>query len=180
MGYFKMEGIDMIDWSKQHCGLFLATWDQALEKMPDIAPLLKDLEDILQHNKEDYFIDVKVHKLMPGQFPCIPNWHVDFAPRDENGTRIRDVLAKDNMYLWISGAPLAEFRNKNINMEAGKWIKFTQKDTHRGTMAEDFTWRGFIRVIPKWFKHADTKTCNNVDVMRIHSQVYLDAEKFKW
>jgi hypothetical protein len=71
-----------IDWSQQHCGVHQAPAAVVAELMPDLQPLLETFPDDLSK----FTFDVKVHMLMPGQYPCIPNWHTDFVPR-VNGIR---------------------------------------------------------------------------------------------
>lgn len=169
-----------IDWSKSHCGVMLCTFEETVKLMPEVAPILDELIPTLQFDKSEYLVDVKVHMLMPGEWPCIPNWHCDFVPRDINMKRLPDQITPDNkMYLWISGAPFTEFREgTNVKkMVPQEWLTFTQRDVHRGVMSEHHTWRCFIRVIPKKFVHPTT---TNVGTQRRHSQTYLDVNKFKW
>jgi len=171
----------MIDWKKCHNGLMLCTFEQAVKLMPEVAPILDQLKPHLEFNEDQYLVDVKVHMLMPNQYPCIPNWHRDFMPRDDKGNRIKDKPSKLKMYMWISGAPLTEYKDKLtgkiFTKSAQQWHSFTQEDLHRGTKSKEHTWRCFIRVIPKQFVH---KTTTNIGQIRRHSQVYLDAEKFHW
>lgn len=77
------------------------------------------------------------------------------------------------MYLWLSGPPLTEFRTGFI--KAKTWIKFNQTDEHRGTPSGDFCWRCFIRGTP-----IEILKPKESDWLRKHSQVYLDANNFKW
>jgi hypothetical protein len=67
----------MIDWSKQHCGVHQAPYSVVLELMPDLAEVLGTFPDAPHH----FTWDVKVHRLMPRQYPCIPHWHCDNVPR---------------------------------------------------------------------------------------------------
>lgn len=165
----------MIDWTKQHCGLHQATFYQVTQYMPEVADLIRDTfpptEEI-----EDFIWDIKVHMLMPNQYPCIPNWHFDNIPRVNNKQDFEKVKAHLPMYLWISNPPLTEFRKGGL-IEPCKWHRFTQKDEHRGTMSEDFQWRGFIRATHKGILPANTK---GDSPLRRHSQVYLDANNFSW
>ena len=69
-----------IDWTKQHCGVHQASFEQLVELMPD----LECIKDSFPENVNDFTWDVKVHMLMPNQFPCIPNWHFDNVPRLNN------------------------------------------------------------------------------------------------
>ena len=171
-----------IDWSKEHNGVMLCDYKRTIELMPNVKPILDELIESGQLEKsiDEYLIDVKVHMLMPNQFPCIPNWHLDFMPRDENGNRVPARATGEKMYMWLSGAPLTLYRNKNgeeYTKPAQQWHSFTQKDLHRGQMCEEHTWRGFIRIIPKKFVH---QTTCNVGTLRRHTQVYLDSENFRW
>lgn len=164
-----------IDWSKQHCGVHQASSMQLIELMPD----LKQLIDTFPENPNDFIWDVKVHMLMPGQFPCIPNWHYDNIPRLNNVQDFSKVRPDLPMYLWLSGAPLTEFRKNGVSklIEPQTWTRFTQEDEHRGTLCDKFTWRGFIRATHKDI-YAQEKRGHNP--LRRHSQVYLDANNFKW
>jgi len=164
-----------INWSLQHNGVHQASAQQLLELMPDLSNLLNTFpEDI-----ENFIWDVKVHMLMPGQWPCIPNWHYDNIPRTNNKQDFDLVRYDLPMYLWLSGSPLTEFRDgdKTYFVDPEKWIRFTQKDLHRGTMSEEFTWRGFIRATHKLIKPANLA---GHDPLRRHSQVYLDVNTFSW
>lgn len=162
-----------IDWTKQHCGVHRASWKQLQDSMPDVAHLIAKA---FPERVNDFTWDVKVHMLMPNQFPCIPNWHFDNIPRVNNAQDWNQVKTHLPMYLYISGAPLTEFRETGI-IPAQQWVRFTQKDEHRGTMSKDFQWRGFIRAT-----HKDILPANpaGTDVTRRHSQVYLDSNNFSW
>lgn len=151
--------------------------------MPEVAPILDELVEsgMLEEPEENYVVDVKIHMLMPNQYPCIPNWHKDFTPRDSEGKRIKAELTNRKMYMWLSGNPLTEYKNKEtgatFTKSAQEWHSFTQNDVHRGTMSKEHTWRCFIRVIPKDFVH---ETTINVGQLRRHTQVYLDSKRFTW
>ena len=159
----------MIDWSKQHSGVHQAPFHVVKELMPDLLEVLGTFPD----KPEDFTWDVKVHMLMPRQYPCIPNWHTDNVPR-VNGVQRFDRIQPDKpMYLWISGAPLTQFKHGYVTPLV--WHRFTQLDEHRGTMAADFCWRGFIRAT-----HQDIQLPKSGEWLRRHSQVYLDAETYQW
>lgn len=119
--------------------------------------------------------------LMPDQFPAIPNFHYDFMPRDEEGNRCEGKVSGDEMYMWLSGYPLTEYKcretKKVFTKPPQEWHTFKQTDLHRATMSSIHTWRCFIRVIPKKFVHKITK---NIGTQRRHCQVYLDSNKFRW
>ena len=170
-----------IDWSQSHNGVMLCSFEKTVELMPEVSPILDEVIPQLQYSKDYYLIDVKIHMLMPKQFPCIPNWHRDFVPRDENLKRdFKCDLGDDKMYMWVSGAPLTLYRNKDgseYTKPPKVWNSFTRHDIHRGTASEIHTWRCFIRVIPAHFVHSTTI---NVGKLRRHTQIYLNAEKFNW
>lgn len=168
-----------IDWNKSHNGLMLCTFKQAQELMPEVSPILEELIPSLELGIDEYVVDVKIHMLMPNQFPCIPNWHFDFMPRDKNGDRVPSKVSPLKMYMWLSGHPLTLYKNEQgeFTKPPQQWHSFTQKDLHRGQMCEEHTWRCFIRVIPKQFVHSIT---TNVGTIRRHTQVYCDSRKFKW
>ena len=164
-----------IDWKAQHNGLHQATYNQVLEYMPDLAKLLESFPE----DPNSFIWDIKVHMLMPNQFPCIPNWHYDNIPRINNEQDFNLVRTDLPMYLWLSGAPLTEFRKdgKHWVIKPQEWTRMTQLDEHRGTMSLDFQWRGFIRAT-----HKEIYTQNKVggNPLRRHSQVYLDSNTFTW
>lgn len=158
-----------IDWSKQICGVHQAPWPELVRLMPDLDPIINTFPD-----KHDNFTwDVKVHMLMPGQYPCIPHWHTDFVPRI-NGIQRFDMVRPDlPMYMWLSGAPLTQFKHGFLQPQ--KWHRFTQLDEHRGIPSGDFCWRGFIRAV-----HNDIQPVRDGNWLRRHSQVYVDAETYQW
>ena len=162
-----------IQWDKQHCGVHRATFDELSKLMPDVT---KEILKSFPEDTKDFTWDVKVHMLMPSQYPCIPNWHYDNVPRVNNAQDFSLVNPELPMYLWISGSPLTEFRDGGL-IKPKSWHKFTQEDEHRGTRSEAFQWRGFIRAT-----HKDILAPNQsgVNVLRRHSQVYLDVSNFAW
>lgn len=172
-----------IDWSKQHCGVIQGEYVEVIELMPDLKDLLKTFPE----DPTDFIWDVKVHMLMPNQFPCIPNWHRDMVPRDEklkeDESRIDDTKP---MYLWLSNTPLTVFRaddGKEYEVVPKEWHRFTQRDWHCGQAATEFGWRGLIRACHKDLGISDKKVNNpfgNQNAWRRHSQVYVDAKNFKW
>lgn len=161
---------------KLHCGLFHAPLSEVKRLMPEVWPIIQKAPMV---QGEKYVVDVKVHMLMPGQWPCIPNWHVDNVPRDKNLKQQwhkRDPEKK--MLLWVSGEPLTEFRDRGFmaKVPAQKWIEFTQFDEHRGTMSKEHTWRIFMRLTPEPLLFPGKRH----EWLRRHAQVYLDANTFKW
>jgi hypothetical protein len=165
----------MIDWSKQHNGVHQATYSQLVELMPDLKGLLNSFPD----DPEEFIWDVKVHMLMPSQYPCIPNWHYDNIPRINNEQDFSLVKLDKPMFLWVSNTPLTEFRvgDRVWSVQPQTWVRFTQKDEHRGTMSTEFQWRGFIRATHKAIT-PQNKAGHNP--LRRHSQVYLDVNNFTW
>lgn len=169
-----------MDWSKSHNGIMLCSFEQTKTLMPEVLPVIEELIPYLELNIDDYVIDVKVHMLMPDEYPCIPNWHRDFVPRDENKNQLPKLISGEKMYLWVSGAPYTEFKKDPVKIKTQNftWIEFTQNDLHRGVKSEIHTWRCFIRLIPRKFIHPNTL---NVGTIRRHSQVYIeDPNQFRW
>lgn len=165
-----------MDWSQTHCGVFKCPWLAALNLQPELRQPLKQLElsGLLEYPIERYVVDSKIHMLMPGQYPCIPNWHYDMVPRDTLGNQDFSKVLPDKMFLWLSGPPLTEFEDRIVPSK--KWVAFDQADKHRGAVSKEFTWRAFVRVCP------DTilKPGDSDKWLRRHCQVYLDAENFNW
>jgi len=156
--------------AKQTCGVKKTSYDLALEVMPDFREVLESFPD----KPRDFTWDIKVHMLMPRQYPCIPNWHFDNIPRP-TGVQDFNVVPAINspMYLWVSGGPLTEFKNGYVKPRM--WHQFTQHDEHRGTASGDFCWRAFIRAT-----HSSILKPDTVNYVRRHCQVYLDAENYTW
>ena len=97
-----------------HCGLFRAPLHLAAQLMPSMAELIESVPVV---DPARYELDIKVHMLMAGQYPCIPNWHTDMVDRDETGLRF-DLIADDEepMLLWISDGPETEFLARPLTM----------------------------------------------------------------
>jgi hypothetical protein len=167
------ELIKDIKWEDQHCGVHQASGDELFEHMPDLKEMIVNT---FPERINNFIWDVKVHMLMPNQYPCIPNWHFDNIPRVNNKQDFGLVRPDLPMYLWISDTPLTEFRDGRV-VEPKSWNKFTQEDEHRGTMSGSFCWRGFIRATHKGIMPQVPK---NRDNLRRHSQVYLDSSNFSW
>lgn len=150
--------------------------------MPELTPIICELPQEVKASPK-WTVDVKVHMLMPGMWPCIPNWHFDNVPRDRNN--VQDFSKRVEgafMWLWLSGNPLTEFRFNTLSgirtykVKAQEWKRFDQWDEHRGTMSEAHQWRCMIRLSPfSILKPAEPKMW-----LRRHSQVYLDTGSFKW
>ena len=181
------------------CGLFRAPLDKAAELMPEMAELIASVpvDDLSR-----YELDIKVHMLMPGQFPCIPNWHTDMVVRDETGLRF-DLIDRDvePMLIWISDGPETEFLARPLDMperpgshqeiarfinkaeglmtqhlQPNVWTAMWQNTPHRGTQARKHGWRVFARVTPNQLAPRRPAT----SVIRRHAQVYIDAAEFGW
>jgi len=159
----------MIDWSKQHCGVHQAPYSEVVKSMPDLEEIVSAFPD----KHEEFTWDVKVHMLMPRQYPCIPNWHTDNVPRINGIQRFDLIKPEYPMYIWISGGPLTQFKHGYLLPEV--WHRFTQLDEHRGTEAQEFCWRGFIRAT-----HKEIVQPKKSDWLRRHCQVYLDANTYQW
>lgn len=161
--------------SQMHNGLFHTDFSLVRLAMPSIAHIMDTCP------VQEGTVDVKVHMLMPGQYPCIPGRHCDFVPRDADGGLRRDLVTPDQtMYLWVSGPPLTlfEYDFGDTNEEAippQRWVPFNQNDYHRGVASEEHCWRLFIRVVPHLLCRPSPGIC-----IRRHTQVYLNAEEFKW
>jgi len=156
-----------------HNGLIKCPSREVKDWMPEIVEILETAPVSLDF----YTVDVKVHMLMPGQFPCIPNWHGDAIPRDADGNLLMDECDDElTLWLWLSGPPITEFRDGR-EVKPCTWIPFKQRDIHRGVVSEDFQWRLFIRLMPNELvvRPRSGELC-----LRRHSQVYLDSNKFTW
>jgi hypothetical protein len=172
--------------AEKSCGLFHCPLGEAYTLMPsipwgDIPFEDDDTDDPLN----DYIVDVKIHKLMPEQWPCIPNWHCDFIPRDPN-TLVEDYSKANTdrrMFMWLSGPPLTEFKDGR-KIIPKTWEAFTQADMHRGMPAIEHCWRTFVRVAPIDIVMAglpkESIPAPPDQWIRRHAQVYLDVNKFKW
>lgn len=164
---------------KLHPGVMSCPVVNLPKYFPEIIPIVNECGV----DPEEYVVDAKVHMLMPNQWPCIPNWHRDFVPRDNDGVLIEDpsLINTDNkMFLWLSGPPFTEFADRlgrTWFVESKTWHEFTQLDYHRGHMSESFQWRLFIRLAPRAIV---PRVFNGDDCLRRHSQVYLDVNNFLW
>lgn len=171
----------MIDWSKSHCGLYHCPFDSAHELMPEVSEILNALPETLAY-KDYAVVDVKVHMLMPYQWPCIPNWHRDLIPRGADSAQQMGLATNEKrLWMWVSGHPLTEFDMSNYpNHPYGfvppqTWINFSQMDVHRGTQSQEHCWRCFIRVAPRDVLPPAPMESR----LRRHCQVYV-REDFVW
>lgn len=168
-----MSNLVKIPFEKLHNGLFHCPFEACFGLMPELAEIFNSFPSTAQYPRYRYVVDVKVHMLMPGMWPCIPNWHKDLIPRDVNLTEQPEKINHDVMYAWISGEPLTEFEYGKIAPR--KWIAFTQNDKHRGTQATEHGWRVFIRAVPDTIM----KSAPSKQWLRRQIQVYVEPD-FIW
>lgn len=154
---------------KMHCGVHQAPYEELLKLMPELKGALKTFPD----NPYLFTWDVKVHMLMPNQYPCMPNWHYDNVPREDGIQKFNKMKTNKPMYMWLSNGPLTQFEHGFI--EPRKWVRFTQEDGHRGTPSGEFIWRVFIRA-----SHKDILPPKQANHLRRHCQVYTDKDSFQW
>lgn len=153
------------------CGLFHCPIDDAYRLMPELSKVFDSAPKV-----KNPIVDVKIHMLMPNQWPCIPNWHCDFIPRDNNKKQLLNKRdASQKMYLLLSGPPFTEFRDGRV-IKPWEWTEFTQFDEHRGIVSDKHCWRLFVRITPGSL----CKPAIKENRTRKHIQVYLDASGFKW
>lgn len=188
------------------CGLHRATLEQAIEYIPELESLYsslpKEVMDDLTIDSESWVIDIKIHMLMKGMYPCIPNWHCDNVPRNDEGELQYGFVTPDSkpMYLWISAGPatlflkngftssvqdhgelnttIREAKFEHEEMPEQTWIKMDQLTPHRGQSAKEQTWRIFCRLTHKSLID-DFMARQKVSPLRRHSQVYLPYN-FNW
>jgi hypothetical protein len=168
LGSSKIEQMDcgLMDAQIQH----VRVWDRGVYDR---------INESFPNNPHRYTFDIKVHMLMPGQYPCIPNWHFDMVPRDGQNKVQLDKRKDTPMYLWLSNGPYTEFKADVgvIQVPSKTWVEFTQFDEHRGVASTGHQWRMFVRAVPKEFRAPKHLT---ESASRRHAQVYLDASNFKW
>lgn len=154
------------------CGIRGVEWWEININYPLIAEMiLITFPDYI----DDFYFDIKVHMLMPNQFPCIPNWHRDFVPRSNNKPDLSLIKPEYPLYLWLSNPPLTQFKDGR-EVKPQEWIRFTQEDLHRGSESTEHIWRLFIRASHKEITPEHNKRLGKVR----HSQVYLDSVNFTW
>lgn len=175
------------------CGLHRAPLDRAAELLPELVSLY---DSAPVDDPSEYEIDVKIHMLMPREYPCIPNWHCDNVPRD--GGKLRYDLAEPepSMLVWISGDPQTEFLADGLSVSTPAdhgalgslvsgldtklippqtWCRFDRLTPHRGRQADRNCWRVFARITPKSIAPARPV----ISQVRRHAQVYLPSD-FHW
>ncbi|MDF1665219.1 MAG: hypothetical protein P1V97_25880 [Planctomycetota bacterium] len=133
-----------------------------VREMIDKAPISGGFRHVL--------LDVKVHDLRPGQYPCLPGWHCDgfIDPRQES--------RGERHHLFVSGqGALTEFLDRKVELTVppglrGKallhsfrkqlrslnwdahsipscqWVQFGRRDFHRGPRAKRAERRLLIRI----------------------------------
>ena len=155
-------------------------------------------EEIPFMEEDKWEVDVKIHMLMKGQYPCIPNWHCDNVPRVKGNLQWQEATDEQNMYLWVSGKPTTEFlaqdfQTGNISTHGElaesiiegnpdtfqipeqTWVGMSQLTPHRGTVATENCWRIFVRVTDKKIMSVRPQ----ISKIRRHCQVYLPYD-FHW
>lgn len=152
------------------CGIRNATFSETVSSYPELIDALSCFPDF----PHLFCFDVKVHMLMPNQYPCIPNWHCDHVPRIDGVPQKHLIKPEFPIYLWVSNGPLTEFKDGR-EVVPNRWIKFNQSDEHRGTKSTEHIWRVFIRAT-----HKVIMPSYSVSGKTRHSQVYLDENEFKW
>jgi hypothetical protein len=201
--------LDDVTLSNQYCGLFRCPLHKVGTVMEDFTPFMIESMDMLKsegHNPCEWEVDLKIHMLMEGQIPAIPNIHCDNVPRVGGKTRYDLIEEKVRpMYLWVSDEPTTEFicrdwdtkdytpsshgdladyvklKSKDgLRMQKippKTWVKMNQKTPHRATVATKAGWRVFCRLT-----HNSITPVRPVDssYIRRHCQVYLDCNKFSW
>lgn len=176
------------------CGLHRCPLPMAGGLLPYMRPVFENAP-VVDH--ADWFVDVKVHMLMPGEFPCIPNWHCDNVPRVNRELRYENANNQRTMYIWLSDTPATEVLSDPVEcdhvrdhdhlrevisgtrtekLNPFEWYSFTQLSPHAGTVAIKDGWRVFVRLTHKSI--ASSRPVRSV--VRRHCQVYLDASSFSW
>lgn len=158
---------------KLDCGLFHCIVERVYSWDKEVYELIQQAKTQLPLS--EYTVDIKVHMLMPNQYPCIPNWHYDMVPRVDGVQDFSKVDKDLKMYLWLSGPPFTEFEDGR-EVKPQEWVEFTQLDKHRGCKSTKHQWRMFIRLVPT--KILPVAFYGNWK--RRHTQVYLDSNNFSW
>lgn len=172
--------------AEKSCGLFHCPFGVAYDLMPSIPWDSIPFEDSDSDDPaNDYIVDVKIHKLMPEQWPCIPNWHQDFVPRDPVTLQEypERITPERRIFMWLSGPPFTEFQDGRT-IKPREWMVFTQADWHRGSASTEHCWRTFVRLAPLDIMRAglpnESIPAPADQWIRRHCQVYLDVNKYTW
>lgn len=163
--------LEQHDIAKMHNGLFRCPARFAAELMPEIAPVL----ETAPFDLSNHVLDVKVHMLIPGMYPAIPNWHHDLVPRTNGERDYSKVDPYETLWLWLSNGPLTEFADGS-QPKPQEWFPFQHLTVHRATMATEHAWRLFIRAVPE----DNYEPAPQEQWVRKQIQVYLDASKYTW
>lgn len=179
------------------CGLFRAPLDEAQNLLPELRALY-NTAPVPFEDWAKWELDIKIHMLMPGQYPCIPNWHCDNVPRID-GKLCYDKADPDvPMYIWISSGPETEFLQRphecftptdhgqlreligwmgtpRFRLQPQTWYRFDQLSPHRGHAATENCWRIFARLTPREIAPGRPV----ISKIRRHAQVYLPSD-FHW
>lgn len=183
------------------CGLHQVPIREAMRHLPELYDLYPSVP-LTRHEMDHYLIDVKIHMLMKGMYPCIPNWHCDHVPRVGGKLRYGAPVSPAPMFLWISEGPHTEFLagQGDLNpppkdhgelderirfadpetklMPEQTWCAFWQDTPHRGTPATENGWRVFARLVHRSVIE-QSGARQQVNPIRRHAQVYLPHD-FHW
>lgn len=147
-------------------------------------------------------IDTRVHMLMPEMYPCIPGWHVDGAPRENNIPQLHKASDHVTHFIMNAGdcAPThmlsgvvgfdveGDEAYKELDAKVNGWLdgdrgyrkaesgviyKLTGRTIHRGSPATKRGWRWFGRI-----SIGDEATPANE--IRTQTQVYLSTLNQGW
>lgn len=140
-------------------------------------------------------IDTRSHMLMPGQYPCIPGWHLDSIPRKHGQPDITTNRPLCRHYLCVVGiSAMTEFLdtafdpgkydpqnvyascNEQLNrmeiistrVKSGLVYRFGDRAWHQGTPATERCWRWFVRA-----SFGDGRSPRNE--IRTQTQVYANV-----
>lgn len=115
-------------------------------------------------------LDLKVHDLLPGQYPCLPGWHCDgfVDPRQEGReerhhlfvtgqgalTEFLDREVELELPLKVRGKALLQLFRKQLNRKdwepapipSCQWVRFGRRDFHRGPKAKKAERRLLMRI----------------------------------
>lgn len=114
--------------------------------------VLKRLRTIIEAGKKprhafdvkDYHllrIDVKVHMLMSGWYPCIPGWHYDFITRDKNRGILPNSKQDEKIIHWMvvlgeNIIPVQFLRARDIKTIIKKPLHWNAVNTAINTLIE--------------------------------------------
>jgi len=60
---------------KLPCGLHRCPTEEVEEYLPEMLELVRSAPI---SNLDEWEVDIKIHMLMDGQYPCLPNFHCDY------------------------------------------------------------------------------------------------------